>query len=477
MRAVAVVGTGPAGLTAAWKLAKSCPNAEISIYEKSEFVGGRTRSVHFPSPNGEAHILDTGAGWLTSFYTETFSLMKELGLSKNLTLRKRVIRGASELLTSTNPRTTHALPLSTELISNSQLLSPTEKNQLHQYLIKLLNLEHFDQSEKKEASLDLLAMPVHCLDEKSSKEEYSILGDNVLFYIMGPLFEGPFFCHLDQLSSAMTNSWLRALLHPSTEFYQLNQGMDSICKVLYDELLKSFSNRVKFYFQYNVDQIQLINEKNPRVGVRLFAYNSNKQMKLEKNFNEIILAIPSIDVLPILPKNFNNYFISNVIQKIVYTPHVRVYVARKSSESANFGYHLVPTICPVATIEFFSSDNGAWGNCPSGYQWGLVCATSQASAEYVNSNLSDNEIIKQLWDKAKEILPELFSLDDAEVMHLVRWKHAIPVLGKNTCKEIKNYQPEPPIIFAGDWSSQPCVEGAIRSGKRAANAILQTSSL
>lgn len=473
---VAVVGTGPAGLTAAWSLAKSHSNLEIVVYERNSWVGGRTKSEHFPTDSTEPHILDTGAGWFTSFYSETFKLMEQLGLSKNLKLRTRVIRGASELLTSTNPRTSHPLPLTKELISSSKLLNEEEKKKLQEYLMKLLNLDFFDKLEKKDASNDLLAMPLHYFDKKSSKEEYSFLGENVITYVMGPLFEGPFFCNLDQLSSSMTNSWLRALLDPSTEFYQVNAGMDSICKALYSEITNKYSHCVRFCFQYQVDKIQFKNENNPKLGVRVYSTNHDQKIKFEKDFDEIILAIPSVEIPSILPDNFENHF-TKVIKEIIYTPHVRIYAARKSSESANFGYHLVPTVNSIATIEFFSSDNGAWGNCPPGYQWGLVCATSSASAEYVNCNLSDKEIIDQLWNRAKEILPELFSLEEAEIIHIVRWKHAIPVLGKNTCSVIKNYKPEPPIIFAGDWSLQPCVEGAIRSGKRAASAVLQYSNL
>ena len=49
---------------------------------------------------------------------------------------------------------------------------------------------------------------------------------------MVPLFEGPFFCHLNELSSCMTNVWLKAIFHPEINFYQMKNGMNEIANLL-----------------------------------------------------------------------------------------------------------------------------------------------------------------------------------------------------------------------------------------------------
>lgn len=33
------------------------------------------------------------------------------------------------------------------------------------------------------------------------------------------------------------------------------------------------------------------------------------------------------------------------------------------------------------------------------------------------------------------------------------------------------YQRRPPLVFAGDWTHQACIEGAVRSGEAAAEAF------
>merc|ERR1712137_1281225 len=184
----------------------------------------------------------------------------------------------------------------------------------------------------------------------------------------------------------------------------------------------------------------------------------------ENLFGGLIVAIPTVNILPIMSQELIDHtgIPHEIISKIKYSPHVRVYASRKSDQSVNTGWHLVPTIESVATIEWFSSDHGAWGGCPSGRQWALICATAKRSEEFIRSRMGQDEIISELWCTARRILPSLFDIQEADVVHLVCWENAIPVLGSGCCKSMRDYQPKQPVAFAGDWSVQPCVEGAIR---------------
>ena len=65
----------------------------------------------------------------------------------------------------------------------------------------------------------------------------------------------------------------------------------------------------------------------------------------------------------------------------------------------------------------------------------------------------------------------LFDLASADVIHLVRWPHAVPVVGPGYYARLRRLPSGGPIAFAGDWLVQPCVEGAVRSGEAAARAI------
>ena len=57
---IAVVGAGPAGLTAAFRLQQV--GHDVMVFEARDVVGGRTHTEHF----GAGHWVDTGAGWLAA---------------------------------------------------------------------------------------------------------------------------------------------------------------------------------------------------------------------------------------------------------------------------------------------------------------------------------------------------------------------------------------------------------------------------
>jgi predicted NAD/FAD-dependent oxidoreductase len=64
--------------------------------------------------------------------------------------------------------------------------------------------------------------------------------------------------------------------------------------------------------------------------------------------------------------------------------------------------------------------------------------------------------------------PRLFDLDPADIVHLVRWPYAVPVVGPGYYRRLAQLSQSTPIAYAGDWLVQPCAEGAVRSGEAAA---------
>jgi predicted NAD/FAD-dependent oxidoreductase len=79
--------------------------------------------------------------------------------------------------------------------------------------------------------------------------------------------------------------------------------------------------------------------------------------------------------------------------------------------------------------------------------------------------------MRTLWEAATAIDRRLFPLDDADVVQLIRWPHAVPAVGPGYFARVRSFVQRPPIVFAGDWLVQPCVEGAVRSGNAAASCF------
>ena len=76
-RRIGVVGGGPAGLTAAYRLQRL--GAEVVVWEAEAWLGGRTRTDRL-----EGFRVDAGAQLFGSMYTHFFALVREVGLRGEL---------------------------------------------------------------------------------------------------------------------------------------------------------------------------------------------------------------------------------------------------------------------------------------------------------------------------------------------------------------------------------------------------------
>jgi predicted NAD/FAD-dependent oxidoreductase len=57
------------------------------------------------------------------------------------------------------------------------------------------------------------------------------------------------------------------------------------------------------------------------------------------------------------------------------------------------------------------------------------------------------------------------------VIHLMRWRWAVPTMAPGHYRRLASHVHRPPVVFAGDWMKEACVEGAVRSGEAAAAAF------
>lgn len=83
MKKIAILGAGISGLSLAYFLEREQPNLEITIYEKSDRVGGWIRSDRI-----DGHLLERGPRSIRTggLGQETLSLVKELGLESEMVL-------------------------------------------------------------------------------------------------------------------------------------------------------------------------------------------------------------------------------------------------------------------------------------------------------------------------------------------------------------------------------------------------------
>lgn len=417
MSRIAVIGAGPAGLTAGHRLRQA--GHDVTVLEARATAGGRTHSEH----HGPGHWVDTGAGWLASFYPDTLALLDELGLRHLLS--PLTLRGGGDLQIDGRVVPT---PNSVGRILRTGLLGPADKIRFLAYMARLIATHpgdlRIDRSADHEPALDALAP----------------IGTAARERIVRPNFEGPFFARLETMSGALVRSWLRCLSIGT--FFHVDGGMDAPWR----RLAATLDTRTGV----TADRVNASGN-----GVEIASGSATDR------YDAAVVAVPA----PIATRLVAPGLQPPWLGEVRYVPHVRLYAARRGHGPARSGIHVFPNEL-VATVEMGGGAFGAWGQVPDDWEWALVCAPATSSAELLDA--PEGEVVARLWEAAARIDPRLFRLDDAEVVQLVRWRHAVPDVGPGYFSRLATWRQRPPVVFAGDWLVQPCVEGAVRSGLAAA---------
>ena len=421
---IAVIGAGPAGMTAAYRLQQA--GHRVEVFEARDAVGGRTHAARF----GPGHHCDTGAGWFTTFYHRALALLDELDLRDTL-VRPRRVRGAADLLV--NGTLYHGNSDEDES-AGEHLLAAEDKQRMRDYLAQLV--------AEQPAGLQ----PDLRHDNHDAEQEFAPLGPDVVNYVFRPLFEGPFFSRLATMSAAKVRAWLRDL--QDVTFFQLNGGMD--------EPWLRIAQGMDVHTRWPVEDIQVRSG-----GVEITGPQGAGQ-----RFDGVVVAAPA----PAAARMLGNAreYVPSWIGDVEYAPEVRVYAARQDVSDVSVGMRLIPPE-PLFSIEWFSGRDGAWGACPPDWQWALSCVYGPASAPLLIHD--DDALTREVWSRATSIVPELFTLEQADVVKLIRWEWAIPILAPGHFTRLSQYTRRPPIVLAGDYTAQACVEGAVRSGEAAAAAF------
>jgi protoporphyrinogen/coproporphyrinogen III oxidase len=424
---IAVIGAGPAGLTTGHRLRAA--GHEVTVFEERDVPGGRTHSEHY----GPDHWSDTGAGWLAGFYPRTLALFDELG--ERGRLRELKLRGGGDLLLDGRlvPN-----PNSITRIVATPLLSPLAKVRFFGFMALLF------ATQRGRLRLD------RRYDDRTAEQALRLAGRDAIERIVRPSFEGPFFSRLEELSGALIRSWLRDLSIGT--FYQVDGGMDAPWRALGESLqVRSGAS------------VELVETTSNGVRVTLVDGDAAER------FDGAVVAVPA----PVAARIVASDDLPPAVREIRYAPHVRLYAARRAEGPPRVGVHVFPNDA-VATVELGTGHDGGWGSIPDDMEWALVCAPSASSGPFMT--MDDDAVKERLWSVASAIEPRLFPLAGAEIVHLIRWPNAVPIVERGYLARTGTMPQRPPLVFAGDWLVQPCVEGAVRSGEQAAAAFGRATS-
>ncbi|MDX1648353.1 MAG: FAD-dependent oxidoreductase [Myxococcota bacterium] len=445
MRRTAVIGAGPAGCAAAWSL--RCAGRSVVLFERNPRPGGRTASWR-----GEGVVLDTGAGFFTSFYPRTRALVRELGLEGEVLELSRanglVHDGRVATLALGSLRSFLALPT----------LSPTDK---------LRVLAYGARQTVRRGRLDL-ADPATLApfdDRDAAEEARRTMGPRALDFLVRSAIEPFWYFRCEDASRAL----LVALQAHAADarFFAFRPGMDRLCRRLAEEVETRCGREVR-----------ALEPAASGAGVRVRHAAPGGGAPEAESFDEAVVATPAraADALTAsLPEDqvtpAQRAFLR--AQRYAANVHVAYRTPRLGRRPYDNLYPCGPGRHAVAGIGFHARKLAAQGAEHPGDGFVSVYLSDEASRPLLAEG--DARCAEEAWRLARGLDPTL--PETARPIGVFARGEAIPVPAVGRYREAARLLADqrrrrPAVVLAGDHLATATIEGAVYTGRQAAASLL-----
>ncbi len=424
-RSCVVVGGGVAGLGAAFRLSNA--GIRVTVLEADDSYGGRARTETVSDC-----VVNTGAGFVTSFYDATLAALQEL--------RLRTFEPEAEYGVVATPFGKVPLDLrSPRRLLRFPLITTTGK-------LRALSL--FAQS--------LLRRPLHLgkpeslarMDRGSTIESWGrrALGETAYQYLLRTSVEPFFYFGAEQASSALA----KALVRHARGWHMLaiEGGVGTLCDGL--------ATRLEVRTGCKAAEVE---ERDGSVIV----HHSGGKIEAD----HVVLALPAPDAARLRGNMAEDD--RKQIEAVRFVPNILLY----------FGYERPitvqhPLVTPggpgrhsIARIRTISQWVPSY--VPEGKELVSVHATSWRSAELIDEE--PEQIINALRRDTESIFGRLA---DPDWIRLYPRRRAVVLPEPGHYRRVRAFlkKPRKRMFFAGDWLTGSTIEGAVRTGINAAEAIL-----
>ena len=425
-RSCVVVGAGPAGLSAAHRLANA--GIRVTVLEGDTVIGGRTRTERVGD-----FTINTGAEFVTNFFDVTLSLLRELRLN---TIAPQPQPGivATEF---------GKLPL--DLSSPRRILSFP----LVSWAGKMRALSLFVRALLRRRSHVADPASMARLDRGSTIERWGrhALGQDAYDYLLRPGIEPFFYFGAEEASAALAKSLIRHALR--WRALVLPNGTGTLCDVLAQRLEVRTGCRAT-----GVDV----------TPGSVAVHHSGGTVEADYG----VLAIPATAIARLEGSIAEEDRAD--IAKVIYVPNIVLYfgyerpvtVHHAMVMSAGPGRHRIARVRTMST----------WvpQYVPDGRELLSIRALGWRSAELLDED--PGKIVSALRADAEEIFGRLADPD---------WIRLYPRAEAIVLPEPHHYRrmnalirrPRERLFYAGDWITGSTIEGAVRTGLGAAERILR----
>lgn len=435
---VAVVGGGPAGLTAAFRLQRA--GARVSLFEAAPHLGGRTRTDEI-----EGARIDTGAQLFGSSYTRLIALLDDLGI------RDRLVRSPGRDALWRDGRVHEVVYGSVPSMLASGALPMRTKLRLGATYVPFL---------ARHASALTLHAPERTaaagLDGESIAQwGVREMGDDFVDFLVHP--------HLTTLYGAPPADTSAALYHVlarqgvDVSVFALRGGAGTLCDALGDALRGAGAELLLGR------AVQAVTPSGAGVTISMPGG--------EHDFDAAVVAVPAPAARALLPAGPAP--LADWLDGVRFRPAMTAALLLDRPLDARFFGLSFPRGAMRTLAAVCVEANKIPGLVPEGR--GLLVVFLHPAAAAATIDADSRAVVDALLPELGRVLPAV--TETITRARVYRWAHGQPVVGPGYFGHLARYRElaaaPSRVALAGEYLYLPSVEGAVTSGDAAAASLLR----
>lgn len=425
-RSCVVVGAGPAGLAAAYRLGNA--GLRVTVLEAGNAIGGRTRTERVGD-----FIINTGASFVASFYDTTLALLRELRLETRPPNAQLGIVA------------TPFGKLELELSSPSRIL----RFPLISFGGKLRAAAMFARAALRRGVHVARTARLARLDRGETVERWALrtVGETAYHYLIRPGVEPYFYIGCEELSAAFG----KALVHHALKWQLLvvRSGMGALCDAL-------------------AQRIQV------RTGCQASAVEARDASVAVHHSGGTVEADYAIVAAPATATAKLEGAVADADRadaaSVRYAPSIVLFFGYERPITVQ--YPLVtpagPGRHPIARVRTWSALAPEY--VPAGKELLAIHASGWRSAELLERDPS--KVIAEVRGDAEDVFGRLA---DPDWIRLYTRTEGTVITRPGHFRRMASFlrRPRHRLLYAGDWLTGSTIEGAVRTGLTAAERILK----